>query len=103
MYSSIAAKLGQSFATLGKSRCPKILTLGSFASIGDHERLATAETICNDLKGHHSESIHVSYIGGIDENGGKAKDNRTDTQKKMMLQLICRWVTQLNDNRIFLS
>lgn len=34
----------------------------------------------NGVKGINSESIHVSYIGGIDKNG-KAKDTRTDGQK----------------------
>jgi N-acetylmuramoyl-L-alanine amidase len=33
--------------------------------------------------GHNKDSVHVSYIGGIDENG-KPKDNRTDGQKKSM-------------------
>lgn len=55
---------------------------------GDYERLATDQTICNGAKGHNSDSIHVSYIGGIDETG-KAKDNRTDAQKKTLLTLIC--------------
>lgn len=55
---------------------------------GDHERLALDETICNGVKGYNSESIHVSYIGGIDENG-KAFDNRTDAQKRTLLQIIC--------------
>lgn len=55
---------------------------------GDYERLATDETVCNGVKNHNSNSIHISYIGGVDENG-KAKDNRTDAQKKTLLQLIC--------------
>lgn len=33
--------------------------------------------------GHNKDSVHISYIGGIDENG-KPKDNRTDAQKKSM-------------------
>lgn len=31
--------------------------------------------------GHNKDSVHISYIGGIDETG-KPKDNRTDAQKK---------------------
>lgn len=55
---------------------------------GDHERLALDETVCNGVKGYNNESIHVSYIGGIDDNG-KAVDNRTDAQKRTLLQIIC--------------
>jgi N-acetylmuramoyl-L-alanine amidase len=33
--------------------------------------------------GHNKDSVHVSYIGGIDEKG-KPKDNRTDAQKEAM-------------------
>ncbi|KAA5532812.1 N-acetylmuramoyl-L-alanine amidase [Paenimyroides baculatum] len=55
---------------------------------GDHERLALDETVCNGVKGYNTESIHVSYIGGIDDNG-KALDNRTDAQKRTLLQIIC--------------
>ncbi|SFO04497.1 N-acetylmuramoyl-L-alanine amidase [Paenimyroides ummariense] len=55
---------------------------------GDHERLALDETVCNGVKGYNRESIHVSYIGGIDDNG-KALDNRTEAQKRTLLQIIC--------------
>lgn len=55
---------------------------------GDHERLALDETVCNGVKGYNSESLHVSYIGGVDENG-KAIDNRTEAQKRTLLQIIC--------------
>ena len=55
---------------------------------GDFERLASDETICNGVKNYNSNSIHVSYIGGVDDNG-KAIDNRTDAQKKALLQTIC--------------
>lgn len=55
---------------------------------GEYERLASDETICNGVKGYNSESLHVSYIGGIDENG-KAIDNRTEAQKRTLLQIIC--------------
>lgn len=33
--------------------------------------------------GHNQDSVHIAYIGGIDQNG-KPKDNRTDEQKKTM-------------------
>ena len=44
-----------------------------------HE-LAKYEQVTNGVKGYNSNSIHVSYIGGIDENG-KPKDTRTPNQK----------------------
>lgn len=37
--------------------------------------------------GHNSYSIGVCYIGGLDRNG-KAKDTRTDAQKKAMAALL---------------
>jgi len=33
--------------------------------------------------GHNPECVHISYIGGIDENG-KPLDNRTSAQKHSM-------------------
>lgn len=55
---------------------------------GDLERLAKDETVCNGVKDYNSNSIHVSYIGGVDDKG-KAIDNRTEAQKKALLQTIC--------------
>lgn len=37
--------------------------------------------------GHNAHSIGICYIGGLDENG-KAKDTRTEAQKKALLELI---------------
>lgn len=55
---------------------------------GDKERLALDSTVCNGVKNYNSNSIHVSYIGGIDDKG-KSVDNRTDAQKKTLLETIC--------------
>lgn len=55
---------------------------------GDKERLALDETICNGVSGYNKHAIHVSYIGGIDDKG-KALDNRTDEQKKTLLETLC--------------
>lgn len=41
----------------------------------------------NGVKGYNSSSIHISYIGGIDEKG-KPKDNRTEEQKASILDCI---------------
>lgn len=51
-----------------------------------HE-LAKYEQITNGVKGFNSDSIHFSYIGGIDEKG-KPKDTRTPKQKESLLYLI---------------
>jgi N-acetylmuramoyl-L-alanine amidase len=51
-----------------------------------HE-LAKFEQITNGVKGFNSESIHFSYIGGIDESG-RPKDTRTIKQKESLLYLI---------------
>jgi len=49
--------------------------------------LAKYEQITNGVKGYNSESIHFSYIGGIDESG-RPKDTRTLKQKESLLYLI---------------
>lgn len=41
------------------------------------------ENISNGVAGHNRYSIHISYIGGADQNG-KPIDNRTDEQKQAM-------------------
>lgn len=51
-----------------------------------HE-LAKYEQVTNGVKGYNSESIHFSYIGGIDDKG-KPKDTRTPKQKESLLYLI---------------
>ena len=54
---------------------------------GEYERLASDETICNGVSNYNSNSIHISYIGGIDSKG-RGLDNRTEEQKKTLLTLI---------------
>ena len=51
-----------------------------------HE-LAKYEQITNGVKGYNSNSIHFSYIGGIDESG-RPKDTRTIKQKESLLYLV---------------
>jgi len=51
-----------------------------------HE-LAKYEQVTNGVKGYNSESIHFSYIGGIDESG-RSKDTRTIKQKESLLYLV---------------
>lgn len=40
----------------------------------------------NGVAGFNANSIHISYIGGV--NGQKAVDNRTDAQKREILRLL---------------
>lgn len=51
-----------------------------------HE-LAKYEQVTNGVKGFNSNSIHFSYIGGVDESN-KPKDTRTPKQKESLLYLI---------------
>jgi N-acetylmuramoyl-L-alanine amidase len=51
-----------------------------------HE-LAKYEETTNGVKGYNSQSIHFSYIGGIDESG-RPKDTRTLKQKESLLYLV---------------
>src|SRR5262245_25638036 len=39
--------------------------------------------IANGVKGYNTQSIHISYIGGIDKNN-KPVDNRTEEQKEAL-------------------
>lgn len=44
--------------------------------------------IANGVQGYNSNSIHVSYIGGIDKTHPKGIDNRTDAQKSTLVKLL---------------
>ena len=54
---------------------------------GSYERLASDETVTNGVAGYNSNSMHISYKGGVDAKG-KAFDTRTDAQKKTMETLV---------------
>ena len=54
---------------------------------GTAVNLQPIEKPSNGVKGHNADSIHISYIGGVDKNG-KAIDNRTDAQKQTQIRLI---------------
>jgi N-acetylmuramoyl-L-alanine amidase len=47
------------------------------------------EKTTNGVKGHNHDSIHISYIGGIDAKG-KPTDNRTKEQKQAMAELVAK-------------
>ncbi|MEI9909784.1 MAG: N-acetylmuramoyl-L-alanine amidase [Bacteroidota bacterium] len=50
---------------------------------GTIESINAEENISNGVAGYNKNAIHISYIGGISENG-KPFDNRTDEQKQAM-------------------
>jgi N-acetylmuramoyl-L-alanine amidase len=57
---------------------------------GDHTVLAPDSKVTNGVAGHNANSLHISYIGGIDAKG-KAVDNRTEAQKKTLIIELDAW------------
>lgn len=57
---------------------------------GREVTLASDDRITNGVAGYNKNSLHVSYIGGVDKNK-KPLDNRTDAQKETMLRIINNW------------
>jgi len=56
------------------------------AEDGEVFQLAPYENITNGVKYYNSTSIHICYIGGVDRaNVNKAKDTRTEAQKKALI------------------
>lgn len=54
-----------------------------FLPDGSFTVTADFDTICNGVKGFNANSIHLSWIGGIDDKG-KPVDNMTPQQEKMV-------------------
>jgi N-acetylmuramoyl-L-alanine amidase len=54
---------------------------------GNAVQLAPYTAVVNGVGGHNSNSIHISYIGGIDANN-RPLDNRTPAQVRTMLRLV---------------
>jgi len=63
------------------------------AADGTVHTLAPDEQVCNGVAGYNSQSLHVSYIGGIDAKGN-AKDNRTPQPKRAMEAVAREWKLQ---------
>lgn len=57
---------------------------------GNINRLQKDELPTNGVAGYNSVSLHVSYIGGVDEKG-KGLDNRTEAQKESILSVLKEW------------
>lgn len=54
---------------------------------GNTHQLANDEAVTNGVKGYNQESIHISYIGGVDAEN-RPMDNRTPAQVMAMFTLI---------------
>lgn len=54
---------------------------------GEAVSLHPIEQPSNGVKGHNHDSIHISYIGGVDKKGNSL-DNRTDAQKQTQIRLL---------------
>jgi N-acetylmuramoyl-L-alanine amidase len=52
---------------------------------GVAHRLAPDTAICNGVAGHNATSLHVSYIGGANN------DNRTFGQKSTLINVLQEW------------
>jgi N-acetylmuramoyl-L-alanine amidase len=57
---------------------------------GNVVELLSIDKVSNGVRGFNSESINISYIGGIDANT-KPTDNRTDEQIKSMIKLVKKY------------
>lgn len=54
---------------------------------GKAHNLLTIDKISNGVAGHNHDSIHISYIGGVDGKG-RAVDNRTAAQIETQVTLL---------------
>jgi N-acetylmuramoyl-L-alanine amidase len=52
--------------------------------------LLPIEQVSNGVAGHNKDSIHISYIGGVDDKG-KPIDNRTWNQVERQIELIKKY------------
>jgi N-acetylmuramoyl-L-alanine amidase len=52
-------------------------------STGAWSQLLDFNGVSNGVRGHNSDSIHISYIGGIDGRG-RPLDTRTEEQKRVL-------------------
>jgi N-acetylmuramoyl-L-alanine amidase len=61
--------------------------------------LLAIEHPSNGVKGHNANSLHISYIGGVDKKG-KAVDNRTNLQKLSQVDLLRNFLDVFPDAKI---
>ena len=54
---------------------------------GNVVNLLPIELVSNGVQGYNSQTINISYVGGIDKSG-KPKDTRTEAQKQSILKIL---------------
>ena len=54
---------------------------------GNVINLLPIELVSNGVQGYNSQTINISYVGGIDKSG-KPKDTRTEVQKQSILKIL---------------
>ena len=55
--------------------------------LGNVVNLLPIELVSNGVQGYNSQTINISYVGGIDKSG-KPKDTRTEAQKQSILKIL---------------
>lgn len=63
-----------------------------------HELLDISK-MSNGVRGHNHDSIHISYVGGVNKNG-EAEDTRTEAQIVAMLKLLLFLLSEFPDAEI---
>lgn len=66
---------------------------------GKINKLAEESEITNGVAGYNSASVHVCYIGGVDSKGNPI-DNRTDSQKNAMKDILAELKMRYPDAEI---
>ena len=66
---------------------------------GNVEELTPVSEVSNGVRGHNSESVNLSYIGGVDENNNP-KDTRTAGQVISTMSLLMRLKEQFPNAEI---
>lgn len=55
---------------------------------GNRHDITPLKRVANGVAGHNSNSIHVSYMGGVNFETGKAEDTRTENQKAVLIEIL---------------
>lgn len=66
---------------------------------GKETQLLSIAHPSNGVKGHNASIINICYIGGVDK-FGKPVDNRTDAQKKTLVDLLKKYKAMFPNAKI---
>ena len=66
---------------------------------GNVTQLSELSKPTNGVAGYNTNSIHISYIGGVDANN-KPIDNRTEFQKQSLLEYVKRFKLQFKNAKV---